>query len=69
MRQFKVQSSRFKVEGNQHFIRHCEEARRSNPLIILLNELLFPPKGRDRNDDSTNRFRLPSNYSILTTNY
>jgi hypothetical protein len=68
------------VEGNQlcQFIPHCEEARRSNPLIILLNGLLHFV----RNDDTicfhrSSNFNYPisnilshqSNYSLLTTPY
>ncbi len=59
------------VKGNPlcQFIRHCEETRRSNLLIILLNGLLLPQNRRDRNDNSSMYFRHPSNYSILTTPY
>jgi hypothetical protein len=41
------------VEGNQlyQFIRHCEEARRSNLLITLKNRLLLLLKKQDRKDE------------------
>jgi hypothetical protein len=70
----------FQVERNLlcQFIHHCEEARRSNPLIILLNGLLHFV----RNDDticfhSSLNFNYPisnilsnqSNCSLLTTPY
>jgi hypothetical protein len=73
----------FLVKGNQlcHLIRHCEEVRRSNLLIIILNGLLLLLKKQDRNDENLyfypfSNFKFlfsnifsQSNYSVLTIPY
>jgi hypothetical protein len=83
VKKFQVSGFRFLFKRTQlcYFGHHCEEARRSKPLTILINRLHLLPKKQDRNDDTlyfypSSNFKFlfsnifsQFNYSVLTTNY